>query len=290
MKRNFVLIVLLGLVINISSQIPDGFSYQAVIRGNDKALIKNQTVSIKATIIRNDEALFTQTQTTTTNENGLLTIIIGNEDFQTIDWTEGPLFIKTQIDPSGGDNYSIETETQLLSVPYAMAAKTALSVPDLDLLIEKVNRLEGEVEELKDRVDELEEQEKPVEIIKELPKMYLNGALHFGEHAVIQSQAELFAIFPQEEIEQSPYSSHLLNIDFNTQTLLIGRDDYCYSANFNFEFYLTGKNQYICKVYISGGWTAMDYNFLFGFVVNKLPEDAEVIFNINKEINCPPRL
>jgi len=79
----------------------------------------------------------------------LLTIVIGNESFQTIDWTDGPLFIKTQIDLEGGDNYTVETETQLLTVPYAMAAKTAMSVPGLDALIERVNKLEEDVENLK---------------------------------------------------------------------------------------------------------------------------------------------
>jgi hypothetical protein len=155
MKKFILIIICLLLYASSFGQIPNGFSYQAVVRNNDKALITNQTVSIKATILRNDEEVFTQTQIATTNENGLLTIIIGNEDFQTIDWTDGPLFIKTQIDPSGGDNYTIETETQLLSVPYAMAAQTAVTVPDLDLLIERVNKLEEEVEELRDRVEEL---------------------------------------------------------------------------------------------------------------------------------------
>jgi hypothetical protein len=120
-------------------------------------------------------------------------------------------------------------------------------------------------------------------IIKELPKMYLNGDLLSGKQAVIQSQAELLAIFPQEEIDKY---SDLQEIDFNTQTLLIGRDNYCAGANFNYEFSSTENDQYIFKVDIFGNYGVMDYNFLYGIVVTKLPANAEVVFNINKELDC----
>ena len=181
MKTTIILLVFLALILNSFSQIPDGFSYQAIVRGEDKALLQNQSVTIKATILRNDEVIFTQKQAATTNENGLFTVIIGNEDFQTINWTDGVLYIKTQIDPLGGDNYTIETETQLLSVPYAMAAQTVVKVPELDLLIEKVNRLEDEVEELRIRVEELEGEEP---IYKQIAK----GALFGNGEEVITKQ------------------------------------------------------------------------------------------------------
>ena len=135
------------------SQVPNGFSYQAVVRDNGKTLLKNQNVKIEVSILRNEEVIFTQTKDVTTNDNGLLSIIIGEtSDFKNIDWADGILFIQTRIDPSGGNNFTIETTSQLLSVPYAMAAQIAFKVPDLDLLIEKVNRLEEELEALKELV------------------------------------------------------------------------------------------------------------------------------------------
>ncbi len=39
-----------------------------------------------------------------------------------IDWANGPFFIKTEADPNGGTNYTIEGVQQLLSVPYALYA------------------------------------------------------------------------------------------------------------------------------------------------------------------------
>ena len=153
--KNLFLFGILGLLTLTTlghAQVPDAFSYQAVVRSNEKELLKNQTISVKVSIIGNDVVIFTQTQTATTNENGLLSLTIGGtEDFGLIDWNNGPLFINTQIDTEGGDNYTIETETQLLSVPYSMAAKTAetaLAVPELDYLIEKINNLESQIEEI----------------------------------------------------------------------------------------------------------------------------------------------
>jgi microcystin-dependent protein len=54
------------------------------------------------------------------------------DDFSAIDWGNGPFFIKTEIDPDGGVNYTIEGTSQLLSVPYALFAKSAASTEEID--------------------------------------------------------------------------------------------------------------------------------------------------------------
>jgi len=64
------------------------------------------------------------------DENGLVTIEIGigeilNGNFPSIDWANGPFFIKTETDPDGGTNYSINGVSQLQSVPYALYAETS---------------------------------------------------------------------------------------------------------------------------------------------------------------------
>jgi len=133
------------------SQIPDSFSYQAVIRDSDNSLLKNQSVTVEASILRGEVNIYTQIIEGKTNENGLLTLSIGGTpEFGEIDWTEGQLFIQTRIDPMGGSDFRIETTAQLMSVPYSMAAQTAINVPELDLLKEKLTRLEEQVQELKD--------------------------------------------------------------------------------------------------------------------------------------------
>jgi hypothetical protein len=73
--------------------------------------------------------VYTETQTATTNINGLVSIEIGtgtsSDDFSTIDWGAGSYFIKTATDASGGSNYTITGTSQLMSVPYALYAKTS---------------------------------------------------------------------------------------------------------------------------------------------------------------------
>ena len=118
-----------------NAQAPEKMSYQAVIRNNSNVLVANQGVGMKISILQGTatgtevyKELFNPNPTT--NANGLVTIAIGTGlpitgTFAGIDWSEGPYFIKTETDPTGGTNYTITATTQLMSVPYALYAKTA---------------------------------------------------------------------------------------------------------------------------------------------------------------------
>jgi hypothetical protein len=82
-------------------------------------------------------AVYVETQTPTTNANGLLSIYIGagtpvgSEVFSDINWSTGSYFIKIEIDTSGDNgSYDITGTTKLVSVPYALYAKTAGSSTD----------------------------------------------------------------------------------------------------------------------------------------------------------------
>ncbi len=57
------------------------------------------------------------------------TVLTGS--FSTIDWSNGPYFVKTETDPdgaTGGISYTISGTSQLLSVPYAFYAANAGTV------------------------------------------------------------------------------------------------------------------------------------------------------------------
>src|SRR5688572_25027130 len=78
-------------------------------------------------------SVYVETQTPTTNANALVSTEIGSGtvvsgDFTTIDWANGPYYIKTETDPAGGTSYSITGTSQLLTVPYALYSKTAENV------------------------------------------------------------------------------------------------------------------------------------------------------------------
>ena len=78
-------------------------------------------------------SVYVETQTPTTNSNGLVSVEIGtgtlvSGSFSAIDWSNNTYFIKTDTAPTGGTNYTITGTSQLISVPYALHAKTAESL------------------------------------------------------------------------------------------------------------------------------------------------------------------
>jgi len=133
MKKLFTIILAFSFATGIFSQTPKKMSYQAVVRGVTNELIIDQEVGMQISILQGSAsgtAVYVETQTPTTNGNGLVSIEIGAGtveigDFATIDWANGPYFIKTETDPDGGSTYSITGTSQLLSVPYALHSGTS---------------------------------------------------------------------------------------------------------------------------------------------------------------------
>jgi uncharacterized protein (TIGR02145 family) len=135
------LFFLLGMFMGYMNmaQVPNSFSYQMVIRNGNNELVANTTIGIRIGLLGGnaaDTVWYEEEHKVKTNLNGLAYITIGKGNMlkgavSTIDWTRGPFFIKSETDPTGGTNYSLIIVSQMLSVPYAIYAKTAekLSTP-----------------------------------------------------------------------------------------------------------------------------------------------------------------
>lgn len=136
MKKIFTLLVIIVLYVTVFAQSPQKFSFQAVIRNSSGQLVSVHSVRIRVSILQGSAtgpAVYVETHATSTNANGLATIEIGggtvvSGTFTGIDWSAGKYFIKTETDPAGGTNYTIERTSQLVSVPYALHATTAESI------------------------------------------------------------------------------------------------------------------------------------------------------------------
>ena len=136
MKKLYTFIAVLLMTASTFAQTPEKMSYQAVVRDSGDNLVSSQPVGMQISILQTTAtgtAVYVETQTPTTNVNGLVTLEIGtgtvvSGDFTTIDWSTDSYFIKTETDPTGGSSYTITGTSQLLSVPYALHAKTAESV------------------------------------------------------------------------------------------------------------------------------------------------------------------
>lgn len=133
MKRIFTTAAALLMTSMGWAQSPEIMSYQAVVRDAINSLITTQAVGMQISILQ-DDATGTPAylETPTTNDNGLASLKIGtgttSDDFSTINWANDTYFIKTETDPTGGTSYTITGTTQLMSLPYALNAKTAENV------------------------------------------------------------------------------------------------------------------------------------------------------------------
>lgn len=133
MKKIISLCAAILLSAGVFAQSPNKMSYQAVIRNASNVLVTNQAIGMRISILQTSPsgtAVYVETQSTTTNANGLVSIEIGggtvvSGSFAGINWANGPFFIKTETDPAGGANYTITGTSQLLSVPYALYAANA---------------------------------------------------------------------------------------------------------------------------------------------------------------------
>ena len=136
MRKLFTFLVAVLLTASVFAQSPEKMSYQAIIRNSSDQLVTNQTVGMQISILQSSTSgtvVYVETQTPTTNANGLVSVSIGGGTvvsgaFADIDWANGLYFIKTETDPAGGTSYSITGISQLLSVPYALHAKIAETV------------------------------------------------------------------------------------------------------------------------------------------------------------------
>ena len=127
------LVAIATLSLSSFGQAPEGFKYQAVVRDAGNTILNNQAVGIRMTIQQGSiggTTVYQETFAPTTNAYGLVNLEIGSGtvvsgDFTTIDWANGPYFIETAVDVTGGTSYAVMGTSQLMSVPYALYAKYA---------------------------------------------------------------------------------------------------------------------------------------------------------------------
>lgn len=134
MREIRLLLVLVLCMISTSVLLAQGFTYQAVVRNPSNELVTNSEVQIEISILAGSmtgSVEYMENHTKVTNEAGLVTFEIGSvmpASFDAIPWEDGDYYLRQRInpDPVGmPGNYTIESTTKLLSVPYAKYAEKA---------------------------------------------------------------------------------------------------------------------------------------------------------------------
>lgn len=130
MKKIFTILAAVLITASLWAQSPKKMSYQAVIRNSSNGLVKNTQVGMQISILQGSPGgtlVYIETQTPTTNANGLVSIEIGEgTGFDTITWANGPYYIKIETAVAAPlTTYTITGTSQLLTVPYALYADKA---------------------------------------------------------------------------------------------------------------------------------------------------------------------
>lgn len=133
MKKVFIFLFLNSAFLISFSQTPQGFNYQAVARSSSGNALINQNLGLQLSLRQGSASgtvVYTETHTTTSNNLGLLNLVVGNGiagngAFNTINWANGPYFIEISLDATGGTTYQLMGTQQLMSVPYALYAQNA---------------------------------------------------------------------------------------------------------------------------------------------------------------------
>ncbi len=129
----FVMVLSL-LPASLQAQAPRSFSYQAVARNADGSVMKDTEMDVRLTILQNTrdgEAVWTETQTVTTNAFGLFSVVAGSKTPLDLDWNAGPYYLKVETDLQDGAGWKDMGTVQILSVPYALQARSVGSLNQL---------------------------------------------------------------------------------------------------------------------------------------------------------------
>ncbi|MCB9360449.1 MAG: hypothetical protein H6587_07690 [Flavobacteriales bacterium] len=117
-----------------AQNVPEKINYQAVARNLAGIPLVSTPIIVVFDIIQGSQtgpSVYSETHVDTTNQFGLFNLEIGggttSGNFSTINWSSGSYYLRVTV------NGDVMPATQLLSVPYALHAKTATSgVPGAD--------------------------------------------------------------------------------------------------------------------------------------------------------------
>jgi len=128
-------ILFVSFFTNITAQ--TGLNFQGVARSSNNTILASQDITIKLSILQGTATgipEYIEIRKVKTNAQGLFTAVIGDTgtlvnlgNFSDIDWKLSPKFLKIEIDPAAGNNFTTIGTTQFQYVAYAKFANSVLA-------------------------------------------------------------------------------------------------------------------------------------------------------------------
>jgi len=134
MKKVLTLILIFSTKF-IFAQSTEDINYQIVAKDSNNEIVSSALIGVKINILKaspTGEAVYIETQKQKTNFKGVVNLKIGHGtilsgNLKSINWDNDKYFIKTEIDPKGGDAYSVLDPVRLLSMPKVKRVKKKAS-------------------------------------------------------------------------------------------------------------------------------------------------------------------
>jgi len=140
MKKLILALFISLIAAIIYAQAPASFSYQAVARDADGAILPEKALTIRIGILMNEELIYQEDHSLTTDRFGGFLVIVGGDDAENISgqvqgvgdipWGDGSFSMNLRVDAGNG---FVNMGTSLLhSVPYAIFASNSPAGDDAD--------------------------------------------------------------------------------------------------------------------------------------------------------------
>ena len=129
--RMLLFLVFILTQLEIQAQMPQGFKYQTIVRDQGLA-VANENIPVRLSILRDGPsgtAVYVETQNPLSSPQGVVSLIVGqgtvtSGDFSKIDWSTGSYYLQVEVNVHGS-GLSLMGSSQLVSVPYALYAKSS---------------------------------------------------------------------------------------------------------------------------------------------------------------------
>jgi len=134
MKISLLSFAILSLgALSLFAQAPEVFNYSAIARNTAGQPVINQTIALQFVIRKTSNLgpiLYTENHVVQTDAFGLFNLPVGggsvvDGSMSAINWSIDNYYLEVKLDLTGGANFATMGTTQLLSVPYALHARTA---------------------------------------------------------------------------------------------------------------------------------------------------------------------